>query len=76
MTHRAFEALLLCKQRARELTRRTQGISLQQMTKNLASYLLCWKKALRLLSDAFWCRCRECAKIHPSRTFRAAHRQR
>jgi RNA-directed DNA polymerase len=36
-------ALLRCKRRIRELTRRTQGISLEQMTKQLASYLRGWK---------------------------------
>jgi RNA-directed DNA polymerase len=36
-------ALLRCKQKVRELTRRTRGISLQQMTKELASYLRGWK---------------------------------
>jgi RNA-directed DNA polymerase len=40
--HRA-KALLRCKQRVRELTRRTRGISLEQMTKELASYLRGWK---------------------------------
>ena len=35
--------LLRCKQRVRELTRRTRGISLEQMTKELASYLRGWK---------------------------------
>ena len=39
----APQALLRCKQRVRELTRRTRGISLQQMTKELASYLRGWK---------------------------------
>ncbi len=39
----APQALLRCKQRARELTRRTRGISLPQMTKELASYLRGWK---------------------------------
>jgi RNA-directed DNA polymerase len=39
----APKALLRCKQRVRELTRRTRGISLQQMTKELASYLRGWK---------------------------------
>ena len=39
----APKALLRCKQRVRELTRRTQGISLQQMTKELARYLRGWK---------------------------------
>jgi len=39
----APKALLRCKQRVRELTRRTQGVSLQQMTKELASYLRGWK---------------------------------
>jgi RNA-directed DNA polymerase len=39
----APKALLRCKQRVRELTRRTRGISLQQMTKDLASYLRGWK---------------------------------
>src|SRR5260370_20731718 len=34
----APKALLRCKQRVRELTRRTRGISLQQMTKELATY--------------------------------------
>jgi RNA-directed DNA polymerase len=39
----APKALLRCKRRVRELTRRTRGISLQQMTKELASYLRGWK---------------------------------
>ncbi|HEY6272211.1 MAG TPA: group II intron reverse transcriptase/maturase [Terriglobales bacterium] len=39
----APKALLRCKQRVRELTRRTRGISLEQMTKELTSYLVGWK---------------------------------
>jgi RNA-directed DNA polymerase len=39
----APKALLRCKQRVRELTRRTQGISVEQMTKELACYLRGWK---------------------------------
>src|SRR5450631_2855229 len=39
----APKALLRCKQRVRELTRRTRGTSLRQMTKELASYLRGWK---------------------------------
>src|SRR6266446_4276884 len=39
----APKALLRCKQRVRELTRRTRGISLEQMTKELARYLRGWK---------------------------------
>jgi len=39
----APQALLRCKQRVRELTRRTRGISLEQMTKQLATYLRGWK---------------------------------
>jgi len=39
----APKALLRCKQRVRELTRRTRGISVEQMTKQLASYLRGWK---------------------------------
>src|SRR6266496_3736683 len=39
----APKALLRCKQRVRELTRRTRGMSLQQMTKELATYLRGWK---------------------------------
>ena len=39
----APKALLRCKQRVRELTRRTRGISLEQMTKELATYLRGWK---------------------------------
>lgn len=39
----APKALHRCKQRIRELTRRTRGISLPQMTKELASYLRGWK---------------------------------
>src|SRR5438067_11990908 len=35
----APKALLRCKQRVRELTRRTRGISLEQMIKQLATYL-------------------------------------
>jgi RNA-directed DNA polymerase len=39
----APQALLRCKRRVRELTRRTRGISLSQMTKELASYLRGWQ---------------------------------
>jgi RNA-directed DNA polymerase len=39
----APKALLRCKQRVRELTRRTNGISVEQMTKELTSYLRGWK---------------------------------
>lgn len=39
----APKALLRCKQRVRELTRRTRSVSLEQMTKELASYLRGWK---------------------------------
>jgi RNA-directed DNA polymerase len=39
----APKALLRCRQKVRELTRRTRGISLEQMTKELASYLQGWK---------------------------------
>jgi hypothetical protein len=39
----APKALLRCKQRVRELTRRTRGISLGQMIKQLATYLRGWK---------------------------------
>jgi RNA-directed DNA polymerase len=39
----APKALLRCKQRVRELTQRTQGISLEQMTKELASSLRGWR---------------------------------
>ena len=39
----APKALLRCKQRVRELTRRTRGISLEQMTKELGTYLRGWK---------------------------------
>jgi RNA-directed DNA polymerase len=39
----APKALLRCKQRVRRLTRRTRGISLEQMTKELASCLRGWK---------------------------------
>ena len=39
----APKALLRCKQRVRELTRRTRGISVGQMTKELAIYLRGWK---------------------------------
>jgi RNA-directed DNA polymerase len=37
------KALLRCKQKIRELTRRTRGISLEQMTKELNAYLRGWK---------------------------------
>src|SRR5438128_12163056 len=40
----APKALLRCKQRIRELTRRTRGISLEQMTKELTTYLRGWKR--------------------------------
>jgi RNA-directed DNA polymerase len=39
----APKALLRCKRRVRELTRRTRGISLKQMTSELAEYLRGWK---------------------------------
>jgi len=39
----APKAVLRCKQRVRELTRRTNGISVEQMTKELTSYLRGWK---------------------------------
>jgi RNA-directed DNA polymerase len=39
----APKALLRCKEKIRELTRRTRGISLEQMTKELAAYLRGWK---------------------------------
>src|SRR5258707_7770449 len=39
----APKVLLRCKQRIRELTRRTRGISLEQMMKELAAYLRGWK---------------------------------
>jgi RNA-directed DNA polymerase len=39
----APKALLRCKQRVRELTRRTRGISLEQMTKELSDYLRGWQ---------------------------------
>lgn len=39
----APKALLRCKRKIRELTRRTRGISVEQMTKELASYLRGWK---------------------------------
>jgi RNA-directed DNA polymerase len=39
----APKALLRCKQRIRELTRRTRGISLGQMLKELTAYLRGWK---------------------------------
>jgi RNA-directed DNA polymerase len=39
----APKALLRCKRRIRELTRRTRGISLQQMVKELTTYLRGWK---------------------------------
>jgi RNA-directed DNA polymerase len=37
------KALLRCKQKIRELTRRTRGISVEQMTKELTAYLRGWK---------------------------------
>lgn len=39
----APKALLRCKRKVRELTRRTRGISVEQMTKELATYLRGWK---------------------------------
>jgi len=39
----APKALLRCKQRVRELTRRTRGVSVEQMIEDLASYLRGWK---------------------------------
>jgi hypothetical protein len=37
------KTLLRCKQKIRELTRRTRGISLEQMVKELTAYLRGWK---------------------------------
>jgi RNA-directed DNA polymerase len=39
----APKALLRCKRKIRKLTQRTRGISLERMTKELASYLRGWK---------------------------------
>ena len=39
----APKALLRCKQKIRDLTRRTRGISLEQMLKELTAYLKGWK---------------------------------
>ena len=39
----ASKALDRCKRRIRELTRRTRGVSVEQMTKELATYLRGWK---------------------------------
>jgi RNA-directed DNA polymerase len=39
----AAKAILRFKQRVRELTRRTRGIGIEQMTKELAGYLRGWK---------------------------------
>jgi RNA-directed DNA polymerase len=39
----APKVLLRCKQKIRELTRRTRGISLEQMLKELTAYLMGWK---------------------------------
>jgi RNA-directed DNA polymerase len=39
----APKVLLRCKRKIRELTRRTRGISLEQMLKELAAYLRGWK---------------------------------
>jgi len=39
----APKAVLRGKQRVRQLTRRTRGMSLEQMTKDLATYLRGWK---------------------------------
>src|SRR5271154_5132969 len=39
----APKALLRCKQKIRDLTQRTRGISLEQMMKELATYLRGWK---------------------------------
>ena len=39
----APKALLRCKQKIRELTGRSRGISVEQMTKELATYLRGWK---------------------------------
>jgi RNA-directed DNA polymerase len=39
----APKALLRCKRKIRELTRRTRGVSLERMVKELASYLRGWK---------------------------------
>ncbi len=48
----APKALLRCKRKIRELTRRTRGISLERMTKR-TSQLLAWlEELLRLLRDA------------------------
>jgi hypothetical protein len=47
----APKALLRCKQKIRELTQRTRGISLEQMLKELTAYLRGLEELLRLLPD-------------------------
>jgi len=47
----APKALLRCKQKIRELTQRTRGISLEQMTKETGSLFTRLEELLRLLSD-------------------------
>src|SRR5262249_22789730 len=47
----APKALLRCKRRVRELTRRTRGVSVEQMTKELAEYLARLEQLLRLLRN-------------------------
>ena len=47
----APKALLRCEQKIRALTQRTRGISLGQMTKELAAYFTRLEELLRLLSD-------------------------
>jgi len=39
----AAKAIVRFKQKVRELTGRTRGIRIEQMTKELASYLRCWR---------------------------------
>ena len=43
----APKALLRCKRKVRELTRRTRGVSLKQMTTELAEYLRGWRGYFR-----------------------------
>jgi RNA-directed DNA polymerase len=49
----APKVLLRCKQKIRELTRRTRGISLEQMLKELTAYLRGWKSYFGFWSDTF-----------------------
>ena len=52
----APKAKVRFKQRVRELTWRTRGVSLEEMVRELASYLRGWRSYFRVLPDTLGAR--------------------